>query len=465
MVRAPLVLSLVTNIMAASKLTNTLLHFDLFISSILTRVSVNDSVASSVRNELTNIIRQRFAATVQLQQALTLAPIPSLNQVRPTHQSIIRAMNGAPRDADNSMRNGQSDLLQLLGHRRQLQQSLMQNQEQVVAHGQQQQHQQQQDLLNSLRRELQQQEGRDYSSLMLNAFTDGGGSSMPSNTNDLRSMQQQLMYRRVLLDRFSTVPTVAPLDRRTNLSLQQLQFLSTLPASAPPRVDRASASNGRSIESNALAPSLATGWWRGTTSQNSSVLDPSLSQIPASLPAYLVRPSSDESRLSHRQRLLRLQLEVFEANHEDVTTHTRGRNKPISYGQVGIRCKHCAHVPVAQRQKGSTYFPSTKLGLYQAAQNMFTTHLQSEVCEYLPDSVKLQFHVIAGGSQGDASKPSSSNHGAGRPYWLESASQLGLVDTEDHGIRFVRNIPPDAVLVDESCWKNPAKRNVAAPAC
>jgi hypothetical protein len=162
-------------------------------------------------------------------------------------------------------------------------------------------------------------------------------------------------------------------------------------------------------------------------------------EIPHSLPAVLARPE-DTFKLSSHQVLLRHQIEAFQATEDDISTHTRGRNKPITLGQVGIRCRHCAHLPVARRQKGSTYFPATLLGLYQAAQNMSTTHMQCGLCSEMPESIKAQFaHLIA-------TKVASS--GAGRPYWAESAKKLGLVDTED-GIQFIRDLKPGARLIEK----------------
>jgi hypothetical protein len=177
-------------------------------------------------------------------------------------------------------------------------------------------------------------------------------------------------------------------------------------------------------------------------------LSSSLSSIPLSLPVLIVRPFEDRFKLSDQQFLLRQQIEVFEAGHDDVTTHTRGRNKPISYGQVGIRCKHCAHVPVSKRQKGSTYFPSNILGIYQAAQNMCATHIQCGICEYMPQSIKQQFEQLMshrsstanGETEGIGIRYSKNNHtttGSGRPYWAKGAQQLGLIDTEFDGIRFI----------------------------
>jgi hypothetical protein len=148
------------------------------------------------------------------------------------------------------------------------------------------------------------------------------------------------------------------------------------------------------------------------------------------LPTSLAR-GEDAEKLSPHQVLLRKQIEAFQATSDDVSTHTRGRNKPIGLDQVGIRCRHCAHLPVAKRRKGSTYFPATILGIYQAAQNMSTTHIQSGLCSEMPIDLKQQFETLQN------LKVASS--GAGRPYWADSAKQLGLVDTED-GIQFIRSL-------------------------
>jgi hypothetical protein len=159
------------------------------------------------------------------------------------------------------------------------------------------------------------------------------------------------------------------------------------------------------------------------------------SQASFSLPALLVRPSTDQGKLSEYQFLLRQQIEIFEANDDDVRTHVRGRNKQVMQGQVGLRCRHCAHLPVSIRQKGASYFPSNKLGIYQAAQNMSNSHFQHGLCATMPDRIKIQFSVVTN------SRHSAANHGTGRSYWSRSASRMGLVDTEQHGIRFLPNLP------------------------
>jgi hypothetical protein len=164
---------------------------------------------------------------------------------------------------------------------------------------------------------------------------------------------------------------------------------------------------------------------------NHPPMDSDAASIRMTSPALFVQ---DRYRLSDHQRLLRQQIEIFEAGEDDVMTHTRGRNHPITYGQVGVRCKHCSHIPVSRRQKGSTYFPSNKLGLYQAAQNMSVTHIQCGLCNYMPESIKQQFVQIMSNRQSN-----TSNIGAGRPYWAKSATRFGLIDTE-RGIRFIRTL-------------------------
>ena len=158
------------------------------------------------------------------------------------------------------------------------------------------------------------------------------------------------------------------------------------------------------------------------------------------LPVCLLQ-DEDNGKLSDLQTLLRGQIEAFEAAQEDITTHTRGRNKPIELNQVGIRCRHCFHLPVKQRQKGSTYFPNSVKGLYQAAQNMLETHMKTGVCTQMPDSIKKSFVDLL------TTKTTSS--GAGRKYWAESAGKLGLVDMEGKGIRFYNRLMEDRTTIDK----------------
>ncbi len=146
---------------------------------------------------------------------------------------------------------------------------------------------------------------------------------------------------------------------------------------------------------------------------------------PIKLSLYV---SSDDRKLNEYQIFLRQNIELFRATQNDIFRLTRGKNKPIVLHQVGIRCCHCSHVAAGRRKKGSTYFPSNLMGLYQAAQNLSVEHLQSGLCPELPPDVKERFSRYASGKR-------SSVSGAGKKYWAEAGRRMGLIDTDD-GIRF-----------------------------
>jgi hypothetical protein len=72
------------------------------------------------------------------------------------------------------------------------------------------------------------------------------------------------------------------------------------------------------------------------------------------------------------------------------------------------------------------------MGLYQAAQNMSTAHIQCGLCTEMPEYIKDHFKVLI------AMKAFIT--GAGRPYWDKSAKEMGLVNTEN-GIHFIYSLP------------------------
>jgi hypothetical protein len=133
--------------------------------------------------------------------------------------------------------------------------------------------------------------------------------------------------------------------------------------------------------------------------------------------------ATDTSVMSDHQVLMRLQIEIFCATIDDVTSIVKGRNRRIHVGQVGIRCRHCAHLSLAQRGHGTVYFPSTTFGIYQAAQNMSTMHTQCGRCPEMPNAIKQRFV--------DLLPTKNVNSKVGRKYWAERAIEMfGLVDTE-----------------------------------
>jgi hypothetical protein len=138
----------------------------------------------------------------------------------------------------------------------------------------------------------------------------------------------------------------------------------------------------------------------------------------------------DEYALSPYQILLRQQIELFPAAMTDIATHARGRNKPISLYQVGIRCRHCKTYPHNKRSKGSGYFPFSLIGIYQAAQNMGLSHFRDGQCSSTPEHIRRQFAFCSNYKSSNVS---------GKKYWATAAEKKGLVDT-DHGMRFIQDI-------------------------
>jgi hypothetical protein len=155
-------------------------------------------------------------------------------------------------------------------------------------------------------------------------------------------------------------------------------------------------------------------------------------RVPHCLP-FIVALPDDPRKLSSLQVLLRQQIEFFSASEDDVLTHARGRNKPITLKQVGIRCKHCANFTLTRRKKGSVYFPFSLLGIYQAAQNMASTHFIKDNCNENLSEIKLMILQRMG---------RKSTVGSGKEFWAGAACSQGLLDT-DLGIRFIRDLVAD----------------------
>jgi hypothetical protein len=138
------------------------------------------------------------------------------------------------------------------------------------------------------------------------------------------------------------------------------------------------------------------------------------------IPLYL---QTDPTKLSEFQCLLRQQICLFEAGIYDIQSSAQGRNKPISMGQVGIVCRHCASVPPGLRPGGSMYFPSKLVGLYQSSQNMATNHFVKN-CRNIPDEIRIRLNTCK-------DKKAVIVGGGGKQYWAIGARTMGVIESED----------------------------------
>ncbi len=179
----------------------------------------------------------------------------------------------------------------------------------------------------------------------------------------------------------------------------------------------------------------------GSTSMTSPLSSSSRSQVKPYYQRKIIALSTehDEERLSQFLCFVRSKcVEVFMANDEDVAS--RRTSKKVVMGQVGIRCRFCAHIPHRERAGRSSSFPSSISRLYQSLTMMLREHFIN--CHMLPRQIKDQYfslkEIVSQGA------PES------KKYWVESAQILGLVDTEE-GIRFGRreisaHVPPYSLV-------------------
>jgi hypothetical protein len=138
--------------------------------------------------------------------------------------------------------------------------------------------------------------------------------------------------------------------------------------------------------------------------------------------------ANDEGSLSEYQCLVRQQIEVFEAGPEDVETSAQGRNRRIIMGQVGIRCRRCAMLPLRERRRGAVYYPTKLDGIYQAAQNIAKSHL-AERCDHVSAATREDFAKY---------KDKKSSVGSGKRYWANRIATLGVY--EDVGFLRFRSL-------------------------
>jgi hypothetical protein len=150
-------------------------------------------------------------------------------------------------------------------------------------------------------------------------------------------------------------------------------------------------------------------------------------------PMMLLYMATDDYALSEYQILLRKNIEFVEASMEDVETTTPGRKKPITLGQVGIRCKHCVKVPVHWRSAATVYFPTKLHGLYQSAQSIGLTHLEN-TCEFIPPHLRARFKARRVNG-----KKAAAGH-EGKLYWAHGATVAGVMETADMGLRFASEL-------------------------
>mmetsp|Transcript_23607 Transcript_23607/g.55784 ORF Transcript_23607/g.55784 Transcript_23607/m.55784 type:complete len:620 (-) Transcript_23607:104-1963(-) len=107
---------------------------------------------------------------------------------------------------------------------------------------------------------------------------------------------------------------------------------------------------------------------------------------------------------------------LFAASQQDVDVPRKGRKKALTLGQVGIGCLHCKDSE--SKLKGSTYFPTSITGIYNATMIINQRHFP--VCPHVDKETFATYNQLKGLTARSAST---------KEYWIEAAAKLGLVDT------------------------------------
>jgi hypothetical protein len=168
------------------------------------------------------------------------------------------------------------------------------------------------------------------------------------------------------------------------------------------------------------------------TSQIGSLTGTSTSSLIGSRtgrPPIQLYLTCDDDVMSAYQCVVRKQVELFEADIEDVETNAQGRNKPIMLGQVGVRCRHCNLLHPKQRTKGAVYYPTKLDGIYQAVNNMANIHLEKN-CQIIDDWSRQHLITL---------RNNRSISGGGKTAWAERAAALGVFE-DNQGLHFEPSI-------------------------
>jgi hypothetical protein len=115
-------------------------------------------------------------------------------------------------------------------------------------------------------------------------------------------------------------------------------------------------------------------------------------------------------------------LEVFRASDEDI--RSRNSSKGIRLGQVGIRCRYCAHLPKGSRAGRSASFPSSLDRIYQSLTMMLRDHFAK--CTSIPRDIQDKFIRLK--------RKTTQGATDSKLFWVHSAKKMGLMDLEEGGI-------------------------------
>jgi hypothetical protein len=172
-----------------------------------------------------------------------------------------------------------------------------------------------------------------------------------------------------------------------------------------------------------------------TSEDGFSERQPKKHKIEESQPLLLLgRDDETSSRLKPVHAFIRQQIEVFAATAAELAQPAPGRKHPIIHGQVGIRCRHCRHLPVRDRVKRAVCYPSKVKKIYHSVSDMKFAHFTQ--CQELPHDVRAKFVALreeskTGNKKSDKKslkRKGDSSSCSTAKYYEESALNMGMMD-------------------------------------
>jgi hypothetical protein len=267
----------------------------------------------------------------------------------------------------------------------------------------------------------------------------------PRNLSNMTLLQQQHQESNPLTLVNREAALAAMLDARTRYATQVGDALDrtatmSIPSTAMQQLQRLlseqqlAAAQEEAIRSAALQSLLVSNNNNNNLTNSFSLHSTDRATIPnTEITAVPMDCESDQQSLSKYQVLIRRQLEYFVSQEDDVAYSVQGRKKQIVIGQVGIRCRHCSYLPHRLRGRGAGYYPAKLSGVYQAAQNMATNHLNQH-CNVIPAAIREELCSLRGGRH-------ESSAGGGKQYWTNKCTDIGLIEHDD-GVYFAGSIIP-----------------------
>lgn len=166
---------------------------------------------------------------------------------------------------------------------------------------------------------------------------------------------------------------------------------------------------------------------------------------------------NDPEWLSPSMCLLREQIEVFAATHADIVDRRSGP-KPF-LGTVGLRCRHCVHLPSTCRSRGAVVYPKSISLMHQAVCNFQRYHFFK--CSEIPQDTKELFT--------DFSPNEIQSKKGATAYWIRSCKDnFCMVDVEGDDIYaqpHVRFAPTKVAVETESSPEEQKMSSKKQPRC